>query len=161
MKLSECKCNRVYLDSISSSIELMDDFVSNEYDFLILDPGSRFSFVVSREIDDWKNVCGDLTMTQLRRDDWGWIRITRFSNDKIIREKEFSRGDTPQNLSQSLEEFEFEHENEKLKTDEIYQLKHPVLLRAQTSSDRDFYCWGGTKYGDTTSFYINGIVANW
>ena len=165
MKLSECRFKKVYLDSISSSIELMDDFISSNCDFLILGTSGRFSLAVTRNVDfiDIKSICDefDLTMTKLRRGDWGCVSMTTYSNGRISRGKEFSHGDKPQNLRQSLMEFEFEHENEKLQTNEIYKLKHPVLLNAQTSSDRTGYSWGGRQYGDASLFCITGVVASW
>ena len=129
----------------------MDEFINNEYTFLILDTYS-FSFVVSSEVYEYESICGDLTMTQLRREDWGSRTVRYFKNHKIY-EKQFSKGDKPQNLTQSLLEFWFEHENEKMQTDEIYLLKHPVILSAQTFWNINF-----AKYGDTTTFYIIGLT---
>ena len=127
------------------------------------------SFVVSRAVKDRRDICGRLTMTDLRRGFLGWSSRCIYQVDsdnlavhweKKIFEEQFQRGDQPQNLFQSLKEFQYDHENEKLEEGEIYELKHPVVLKAQSSSDREYYCWGGTKYGDTHAFYITGVMAS-
>ena len=38
MKLSEYKFKHVNLGGIRSSIELMDEFISEKYDFLVIEP---------------------------------------------------------------------------------------------------------------------------
>ncbi len=218
MQLSDCKLKRVGRRSIRSSIELMDELISEEYDFLVIEPDfgyssrsctvtysngsleliskfrienpqnlsaeelerciaecgmsetseqiSDFAIVVSRTVNDELDICGSLTMTELRKGDWGWSSRSLIPlgsdgfydyDDKLIEER-FQKGNTPKNLFQSLKEFQYDHENEKLEEGEIYELKHPVVLKAQTSSDREYYCWGGNKYGDTHSFYITGVV---
>ena len=221
MKLSEYKFKHVNLGGIRSSIELMDEFISEKYDFLVIEPffnftslsrrvtdtkeyrefmrkfrrenpqdsnaeelesciydGGReetletindFSFVVSRAVKDRRDICGRLTMTDLRRGFLGWSSRCIYQVDsdnlavhweKKIFEEQFQKGDQPQNLFQSLKEFQYDHENEKLEEGEIYELKHPVVLKAQSSSDREYYCWDGTKYGETHAFYITGVMAS-
>ena len=221
MKLSECRFKQVSMGGIKSSIELMDEFISEKYDFLVIDPAfsytsvvrpvtdieeqmeflikfrsettnrqvsdeagfyighyglietlepiTNLSVVVSRTVNDELDICGSLTMTKLRRGDWGWSSIRLYSvdrrsfdihRDEKVFEERFKKGDTPKNLFQSLKEFQYDHEHEKLEAGVIYELRHPVVLKAQTSSDRDYYCWGGNKYGDTHSFYITGVVTS-
>ena len=38
MKLSECRFKQVSMCGIKSSIELMDEFISEKYDFLVIKP---------------------------------------------------------------------------------------------------------------------------
>ena len=38
MKLSECRFKQVSMGGIKSSIELMDEFISEKYDFLVIKP---------------------------------------------------------------------------------------------------------------------------
>ena len=220
MKLSECRFKQVSMGGIKSSIELMDEFISEKYDLLVIKPyfsftsftrkvedkeqtaAARkfrrepppglsseemefciynggmeetledirdFSVVVSRTVKDKRDLCGRLTMTDLRRGYWGWSSRCIYQVDRdslnirwgsTIFEEQFRKGDKPQNLFQSLKEFQYDHEHEKLEAGEIYELKRPVVLKAQTSSDRSYYCWGGNKYGDTHSFYITGVVTS-
>ena len=221
MKLSEYKFKHVNLGGIRSSIELMDEFISEKYDLLVIEPYFNFtlfsrrvtdikeyrefmrkfrrenpqdsnaeelesciydggmeetledirdfSVVVTRTVKDKRDLCGRLTMTDLRRGYWGWSSRCIYHVDsdslaihweKKIFEEQFRKGDEPKNLFQSLKEFQYDHEHEKLEAGVIYELRHPVVLKAQTSSDRDYYCWGGNKYGDTHSFYITGVVTS-
>ena len=221
MELSECRFKQVSMGSIKSSIELMDEFISEKFDLLVIEPCFNYTtrsctsedyegqwelnrkfrranpqnlsaeelercirhcaiietseavrnlaVVVQRDIDDLREICGHLTMTELRRGDWGWssrciCSVDRDTlhvrwNEKVFEER-FKKGDEPRNLFQSLKEFQYDHENEKLEAGVIYELRHPVILRAQTSSDREYYCWGGNKYGDTHNFYITGVVTS-
>ena len=220
MKLSDYKIKHVVMSWIRSSIDLMDEFISEKYDFWVIEPYFNFTsrsrtsedykgqrelksklrranpqnlsaeeldscidqcamietsepitslaVVVPRTVERIRDICGSLTMTELRRGDWGWSSRSLYLpgrygfyyfDDKLIEER-FKKGDMPQNLFQSLKEFQYDHENEKLVADEIYELRHPVVLKAQTSSDREYYCWGGNKYGDTHNFYITGVVTS-
>ena len=43
MQLSDCKFKRVGRRSIRSSIELMDELISEEYDFLVIEPDFGYS----------------------------------------------------------------------------------------------------------------------
>ena len=43
MQLSDCKLKRVGRRSIRSSIELMDELISEEYDFLVIEPDFGYS----------------------------------------------------------------------------------------------------------------------
>ena len=124
MKLSECRFKQVSMGGIKSSIELMDEFISEKYDLLVIEPCFNyttrsctsedyegqwelnrkfrrsnpqnlsaeelesciydggmeetledirdFSVVVTRTVKDKRDLCGRLTMTDLRRGYWGW-----------------------------------------------------------------------------------------
>ena len=53
MKLSEYKFKHVNLGGIRSSIELMDEFISEKYDFLVIEPFFNFTSL-SRRVTDTK-----------------------------------------------------------------------------------------------------------
>ena len=93
-----------------------------------------FSVVVTRTVKDKRDLCGRLTMTDLRRGYWGWSSRCIYHVDsdslaihweKKIFEEQFRKGDEPKNLFQSLKEFQYDHEHEKLEAGVIYELRAP------------------------------------
>lgn len=53
MKLSECRFKQVSMGGIKSSIELMDEFISEKYDLLVIEPYFNFT-LFSRRVTDIK-----------------------------------------------------------------------------------------------------------
>ena len=45
MKLSECRFKQVSMGGIKSSIELMDEFISEKYDLLVIEPYFNFTLL--------------------------------------------------------------------------------------------------------------------
>ena len=46
MKLSECRFKQVSMGGIKSSIELMDELISEKFDLLVIDPAFSYTSVV-------------------------------------------------------------------------------------------------------------------
>lgn len=161
--------NCLTVSDIKKSIELMDEFVDGEYDFLelknwfsvtdsrnrgfsVYDNSGRMqiSLIVSKErINPQTPLCEyEPTMTELRQ----------MKSHHIFLDHEYDK----ESMSYSIR-----IACEKWKKDEFIPLPIDICLRAQTSYNRmDYGCeWLGggdweekTMYGETTDFFIVGII---
>ena len=153
---------------IKRSIELMDEFEDGDYEFLelqdwfwvrdlrdrmysVFDNTGRFniSLMVSKKRNRNKNLCRTSpTMTELRQ----------MQHHGVALDEDYEIGSMDQIIRDACKIWE---------KDVFVELETEICLRAQTSWNRmDYGCeWLGggdweekTLYGDTTDFYITGII---
>ena len=141
--------NSIYfhIDSTTLTVELIDMYMGSPKPFLILSTWKTpllivlhnsimpFNFYTNKLHQYSVDYEGDLTITQLKKEEYPYFRHIN-SQIRKVREKtdyKYIKGKT-------------------------HPFDKPVLLRAQTSSERENYCWDGNQYGDTQSFFIVGFI---
>ena len=153
---------------IKKSIDIMDEFVDNDYDYLELQNWYRITDSRDRKYDRYSNE-GRLNVSLLvSKDKTSSKSLCDFSPTMTeLREMKYrglfldfpyAEGSMSSIIRDACKEW---------KTDAFIPLTTEILLRAQTSYNRmDYGCeWLGggdweekTLYGETTDFFITGII---